>query len=178
MLRSAVRKRLYYWEPLLASVLQAYRSTVSEATSITPHRLDLGREMCLPIDLGTPLPDQPRDIRTFAAEIADDLGWSYRIAKETIGLGHRRAETRYNERAVEKLYRPGTLVRVIQHTHPHGVLSKLNSKYSKLCEVIDIRGATLTLCELDSQKYFTASQETVRASTLRCLKPLYPLSPC
>ena len=73
--------------------------------------------------LGTPLPEPPHDIRTMAAEVTENLEWSYQIAREIIGFGHRRAESRYNERMVEKQYKPGNLVRVVQHTHLHGVPS-------------------------------------------------------
>ena len=97
MLRRAVHKKPYDWEPLLAPVLQAYRSTVSEATGFTPYRFVFGREMRLPIYLGTPLPDLPRKIRTLAAEIEDDLEWSYRVALESTCREHRRAEIRYNQ---------------------------------------------------------------------------------
>ena len=41
---------------LLSSVLQAYRSTIFEATGFTPYRLTFGREMRLPSDIGTSLP--------------------------------------------------------------------------------------------------------------------------
>ena len=175
MLRRAVLKRPYDWEPLLPTVLQAYRSSITESTGFTPFRLAFGREMRLPIDLGSPLPDPPREIRTFAAELAEDLEWSYRVAREVIGLGHRRAESRYNERAVAKQYKPGVLVRVLVHTHPHGVPSKLNAKYSGLCEVIEVRGPTLTLRELDTQRIFTASHDAVRASTLPPRAPQIPV---
>ena len=174
MLRRAVLKRPYDWEPLLPTVLQAYRSSITESTGFTPFRLAFGREMRLPIDLGSPTPDPPREIRTFAAELAEDLEWSYRVAREVIGLGHRRAESRYNERVVSKQYKPGVLVRVLVHTHPHGVPSKLNAKYSGLCEVIEVRGPTLTLRELDSQRVFTASHDAVRASTLPPRAPQTP----
>ena len=70
MLRRAVQKRPYNWEPLLVLVLQAYRSTISESTGFTPYRLAVGREMRLPIDFWAPLPELPRDIRTLASEIA------------------------------------------------------------------------------------------------------------
>ena len=115
MLRRAVQRRPYDWEPLLAPVLQSYRSSVSEATGFTPHRLAFGREMRLPVDLGSPLPEPPRDVRTFAAELAEDLEWSFKVAREIIGHGHKRAESRYNERVVEHAYQPGCLVRVLQH---------------------------------------------------------------
>ena len=98
--------------------------------------------MRLPIDLGTPLPEPPRDIRTMAAEIAENIEWSYQIAREIIGFGHRRPESRYNERMVEKQYKPGNLVRVVQHTHLYGVPSKLNPKFSRLCKVLEVRGPT------------------------------------
>ena len=69
MVRRAVQRKPYDWESLLAPVLQAYRSSVSEATGFTPYRLAFGREMRLPVDLGTPLPKPPRDVRTLAAEL-------------------------------------------------------------------------------------------------------------
>ena len=72
-LHRAVQRRAYDWESLLAPVLQSYRSTVSEATGFTPFRLVFGREMRLPIDLGSPLPEPPREVRSFAAELAEDL---------------------------------------------------------------------------------------------------------
>ena len=73
MLRRAEQKRPFDWEPLLAPVLPSYRSTISEATGFKPYRLVFGREMRLPVDVGTPLPEPPRDVRTFAADLAEDL---------------------------------------------------------------------------------------------------------
>ena len=52
-----------------------------------------------------------------AAKVAENLEWSYQIAPEIINFGHRRAESRYNERMVEKQFKPENLVRVVQHTH-------------------------------------------------------------
>ena len=101
-----------------------------------------------------------------AAEVAENLEWSYQIAHEIIGIGYRRAESRYNERLGEKKYKPGSLVRVGQHTHLYGVPSKLNPKFSGLCKVLELRGPTLTLRELDTNKVFTASHDAVRTSTL------------
>ena len=80
-----------------------------------------------------------------AAEVAKNLEWSYQIAREIIGFGHRRPKSRYNERMVEKEYKIGSLVRGLQHTHPYGVPSKLNPKFSGLCEILEVRGPTLTL---------------------------------
>ena len=101
--------------------------------------------MRLPIDFGTLLPEPPRDIRTLAVELTDDLEWAYTLERETIKHKHCKAENRYNERVVKKLDSPGSLVRVIQNTHPTGVPSKLNPKYSGICEVLEIRGPILTL---------------------------------
>ena len=80
MLRRAVQRRPYDWKPLLPAVLQVYRSTPFEATGFTPHRLDFGREMRLPIDIGMPLPKLPRNILTFATNLVEDLKWSYSVA--------------------------------------------------------------------------------------------------
>ena len=113
MLRRAFQTRPYNWEALLAPVLQAYRSKISESTGFTPYSLAFGRGMRLPIDFGTSLPEPLRDIRTLARETAEDLEWCYRIAKEITGFSHRRAENRYNEPTLDKTYRHGALVRVV-----------------------------------------------------------------
>ena len=118
------------------------------------------------IDLGIPLPEPPRDICTIATEVAENLEWSYQIAREIIGSGHRRAESQYNEKMLEKQYKPGNLVRVVQHTHLYCVPSNIYPKFSGLCEVLEVRGPILTLRELDTNKVFTASHDAVRASTL------------
>ena len=114
-------KRPFDWEPLLSPVLQAYWSTITEATEFTLFQLTFGREMRLPIDFGAPLTEPQGDICTMAAEVAENLEWSYQIAREIICFRHRSAESRYNENMVEKQYKPGSLVRVAQHTHPYGV---------------------------------------------------------
>ena len=161
MLRRAVQRRPYDWESLLAPVLQSYRSSVSKATGFTPHRLAFGREMRLPVDLGLPLPEPPRDARTFAAELAENLEWSYKVAREIIEHRHKRAESRYNERVVKRVYQPGCLVRVLQHARNRNTPSKLDTKYSGLCKVLEVRGALLTLRELDTRRVFTANQDAV-----------------
>ena len=165
MLRRAVQQRPYDCEPLLSPVLQAY-STVSESTGFTPFRVVFGREMRLPIDFGSPLPEPPRDIKTLEVELTDDYEMVYKLANKTIGHELRKAENRYNERVVEKLYSHGSLVRVIQHTHPTGVPSKLNPKNSGLCEVLEVCNPILTLRERDTQRIFTANHNSVRASSL------------
>ena len=166
MLRRAVQKRPFDWEPLLALVLQSYRSKISETTGFTPYRLAFGREMRLPVDIGTPLPEPPRDVQTVAADLAEDLEWSFKVAREVIGHGHRRVENRYNERVVERAYPPGTLVRVLLHTHHRNVPSKLDANYSGLCEVVESLGSLLTLRELDTQRVFTANHDAIRRSTV------------
>ena len=117
--------------------------------------------MSRPIDIGSPLHVPPRSVRSLANTIAEDLEYSYRIAREVTGFQHKRAECRYNKRVVQKLYAPGVLVRVIQHTHLGGVPSKLAQRYSGLCEVVQVRGPVLTLRELDTLRVFTANHDAV-----------------
>ena len=104
MLRRPVQRRPYHWKPLLAPLYQSYRSSVSEATGFTLHRLAFGRDMRLPVNLGSPLPEPPRDVRTFAGELAENLEWSCKVAREIIRHGHKRAESGYNDRVVEYAY--------------------------------------------------------------------------
>ena len=79
MLRRAVQKRPYDWEPLLTAALHPYRSTPLESTGFMPSRLVFGREMRLPVDIGTPLHEPPRDIRTHANILSEDLEWAYNV---------------------------------------------------------------------------------------------------
>ena len=122
-----------------------------------------------------PLPEPPRDLRTFASELAEDLEWFYRIAREVIMHKHKRAESRYNERVVERVYQPGCIVRVLQHGRNRNVPSKLDAQYSGLCEVLEVRGALLTLRELATQRVFTANHDAVRMSTMT--RPAVPQAP-
>ena len=73
MLGRAVKRRPYDWKPLLAPVLQSYRSPVFEAKSFTPFRLAFGREVRLAADLGIPLPKPPSDISIFPSELTKNL---------------------------------------------------------------------------------------------------------
>ena len=108
MIRRALQKPLYNWVPLLPAVLQAYRSTPSESTSFTPSRLVFGRKMRLPVDIDTPLPEPLRDIRTNANILSENLEWAYKVASNVIGTQHKRAETRYNDYAVESFSNPAS----------------------------------------------------------------------
>ena len=166
MLPRAVQRRPYDWEPLLAPVLQSYRSSVSEAKGCTLHCLTFGRDMRLPLNLGSALQAPLRDVRTVAAELAEILEWSYKFARKIIGHGHKRAESRYNERLVEHPYQPGCLVRVLQHERNRNAPSKLDAQYSGLCEVLEVRGSLLTLREIDTRCVVTANHDAVRRSTM------------
>ena len=41
--------------------------------------------MSLPNEFGTPLPEPTQDIRSMAAEVAENLKWSCQIARDIIG---------------------------------------------------------------------------------------------
>ena len=147
-------------------VLQASRLIISEATRFMTYQLIFGRVMRLPIDFGTLLPEPPRDICKIAAKVAYNIELSYQIAGKIVGFGHRHAESRYNEEILEKQYKPGRLVHVVQHTHPNDVPSQLNTKFSELCKVLEVCGPTQTLRKLDTNKVLTASHNAARASTV------------
>ena len=140
-----------------------------------PFPFAVGRKMRLPLDLGSPLPEPPRDVRIFAAELAEDLEWFYKIAREIIGHGHKRAESRYNERVVERAYQPGCLVRVLQHARNRNAPSKLDTQYSGLCEVLGVRGALLCV---SSTRDASLPRITTLSAARRCPAQLhrkYPL---
>ena len=115
---------------------------------------------------GTPLPELSRDIRTYANILSEDLKWAYKVARKVIGTQHKRAETRYNDHVVERLFKPGVYVRVLQHKRNFGASSKLVPHNSDCCDVLAVRGPILTLRELDTRREFTANHGAVRASSL------------
>lgn len=82
MLRRTVQRRPYDWKPLTPAILQAFRSIWLEATRFNPQSLTFGRKMRLPIDVKTPLLAQPRDVRTYANFLLEDLEWCLRVARE------------------------------------------------------------------------------------------------
>ena len=166
ILRRAVQKRPYDWEPLLPAVLQAYRSTSAETTGLTPSRFVFKHEMRLPVDIGTPLPEPPRNICTNANILSEDLEWAYKVAREMIKTQHKSEKTRYNNHVVEKLFKPGVYVRVFPHARNYGATSKLVPHYFGLCEVLAVRGQILTLRELDTHRELTANHGAVRLSSL------------
>lgn len=73
----------------------------------------------------------------------------------------------------EKQYNPESLVSVRQHRHLYGVPSMFNLNFFGLCEMLKVRGQTLTLRKLNTDKLLTASHYAVRASTLS--RPEVPL---
>lgn len=149
MLRRSVKKRPYYRELLLPAVLQAYQTTPNESTGFTPFYMVFGREMRLPIDVLTALPEPSRDVRTYANLLCGDLCWAYCVARKVTGLANRRFAACYNERVVVMLYSPSTLVRVIQRTFFSNALTKLSQNFSGLCKNLNIQGPALTLRKLD-----------------------------
>ena len=135
-------------------------------TGFTQHRLAFGREMHPFVDLPRPLPEPPLEVRTFAAELAENLEWSYKVAREIIWHRHKRAKSRYNERVVKRAYQPGCLVRMLLHACNCNVPSRLDTQYSVLCEVMQVSGALLTRRELKTQRIFTANYDAIRRSTM------------
>ena len=83
-----------------------------------------------------------------------------------MGTQHKRAETRYNDHVVDKIFKPNVFVRVFQHERNYGAPSKLELHYSNLCEVLAVRDPILTLRELDTRREFTANHDAVRLSSL------------
>ena len=107
MLRRAVQKRPYDWEPLLPAVLQAYRSTPSESTGFTPHFLAFGREMRLPVDFGSPLPEPARDVRSYGSLLAENLEWAYGVAREDLWVSARSCCVSLQPAARREIFRRG-----------------------------------------------------------------------
>ena len=75
-----------------------------------------------------PLPEPSRSIRTLASSLAEDLEWFYKVVSELIGHNHKRAEQKFNDQTVEKMYDVNSLVRVVQFAHSRAVPSKLNAR--------------------------------------------------
>ena len=111
--------------------------------------------------------------RTFFPRIS----LAYSVPREVILTQHKRAETRYNDHVVEKLYKPGVFVRVLQYVRNNGASSKLVPHYFGFCEVLEIRGPILIFesSHVASSRRITkpfASRHTLQTAFL-LPRPLY-----
>ena len=165
MLRRAVQKRPYDWEPLLPAVLQAYRSTPSEATGYTPHFLAFGSEMRLPVELGSPLPEPPRDIRSYGNLLAENFEWAYRVDREVSDFQCPCRDALQSAAHREALPSRRSCARHASWSCSRRPL-ETRTKVFYLCEVISVRGVLLTLRKLNTRRVFTANHDAVRKSTL------------
>ena len=69
------------------------------------------------IDFGALLHEPPRNIKTIAVKLIDELKWAYLLTRNKIEHKIHTAENRYTKRFVTKLYNPKALEWVIQHIH-------------------------------------------------------------
>ena len=87
------------WDRMLPLMLMAYRSAEHEVTQYTPARLMLGREIRLPVDLGTGRPpdkELPTDTTEYAVDLQERLTEVHHRVRSHLKLAGKDMKRRYD----------------------------------------------------------------------------------
>ena len=97
------------WSVKLPYVLMAYRSSVHESTSFTPHYLVFGHEISLPLDLmyRPPPSTTPTDVHDWVSQKEDAFRQAYELVRRNATAQQRRCNNLYNKRVHGPTYKEG-----------------------------------------------------------------------
>ena len=111
MLSKYVAKHQKDWDMYLPQVMMAYRSSEHESTKYTPHRLMIGREIHLPVDvMFGRVPDHQPELSQYVRELRESLEEAYEHARENLQASQQRQKAYYNQRATGTPFQVGDLV--------------------------------------------------------------------
>ena len=111
MLSKYVAKHQKDWDMYLPQVMMAYRSSEHESTKYTPHRLMIGREIHLPVDvMFGRVPDHQPELSQYVRELRESSEEAYEYARENLQAPQQRQKAYYDQRATGTPFQVGYLV--------------------------------------------------------------------
>ena len=98
------------WDHLLPFMMMALRSAVQESTRSTPAKLQLGRELRLPVDLLLGRPEDHSVVYEYTEKLQETLEIVHQYARERLQYSSEQMKTYYDLRADDTTYEEGDAV--------------------------------------------------------------------
>lgn len=97
------------WDEHVHLLMMAYRSSIHEATKVSPCRMMFGREINLPVDLlfGSPREEPYEPNTDYAYHLSQSLAIIHRFAREHLEISTKRMKKNYDHKANFKRHSPG-----------------------------------------------------------------------
>ena len=107
------------WDVHLPLVMMAYRSSVQEATTFTPHFMMFGCEICLPSDimLGTHVNQEPLTHGSHAATLRAETENAYQMVRTRMQRVQKRTKDYDDKNVTGSVFERGDRVRVYSLAH-------------------------------------------------------------
>ena len=106
MLAKCVNDEQNNWSTQLPYVMTAYRTSIHESTGYTPHFLEYGQEICLPIDFMYPNPHDhlPSSTNDFVSARKLAFQKAYESTRSSLNQNQKRPNALYNRKVHGPLY--------------------------------------------------------------------------
>ena len=131
--RCFVSKTHAQWDIYIPQLAGAMRSAINRSTGFTPNMLMLGREVNQPIDLLFPTPtsasDTTPDMSGYVAELVIQSQLAHETARANLKTTQATMKRNYDLRTVEKAYKKGDVVYVLDTAAVKGKCRKLSANW-------------------------------------------------
>lgn len=116
------------WDESIPQIASALRSCVNRSTVFKPNMLMLGREITQPVDLVYPLTlerHSDKDLDQYLAELIRNICIAHETARDTLKTTQSIMKRNYDLKILEKAYRVGDIVYVLDTATVKGKCRKL-----------------------------------------------------
>ena len=130
IIRTYLKGNQKTWDENLSLLAGAIRATVNRSSGYTENKMMLGREVMEPIDLMLGIAHQQLRQETpvdYVKKLEERLVQVHKQARETLQSSQRRQRKDYDLKVLERQYRAGDLVYLINSSTKVGQSSKLKS---------------------------------------------------
>ena len=133
MLMSFVSKNQKDWDVHIPLLMMAYRSSVHEATGMSPSLMMLGREIRLPVDIAMGQPEKSTnretDMSEYAYKLHEKMEKIHEIARDKLEISTGAMKKYYDKKTSTHTYKLGDPVWYFWPQHKTGLGRKLLPKW-------------------------------------------------
>ncbi|KAA3672201.1 uncharacterized protein DEA37_0009798 [Paragonimus westermani] len=131
------------WDEILPKCLLAYRAAVHSSTGYTPSLLTLGHELCLPVEVLTPLASAECRGLPHYVELGERLRVAYKIAAQHQSESQHHQKSCYDRTANGPVYRIGDHVWLYRPKPPLGAAHKFHRPWLGPFVIVHVRSPTV-----------------------------------